>query len=92
MSTTSTDPLIFYVYILKSAEDNAYYTGLTSRELHERVEEHNAERSSTPSTKLRKRFYLVYYEAHKSLEDAREREKFWKSGYGRELRDRCFSN
>jgi putative endonuclease len=93
MSTYHDEKLpAFFVYILKSSSDNRYYTGLTSRSIEERVSEHNADKSSTASTKSRGDFKLTSYEVHKSLEEAREREKFWKSGYGREIRDHLFSD
>ena len=60
-----------YVYILKSKVDNELYVGSTN-DLKRRLEEHN--RGENFSTSWRGPFKLVYYEAYKSLEDARERE------------------
>ena len=60
-----------YVYILKSKVDNELYVGSTN-DLKRRLEEHN--RGENFSTSWRGPFELVYYEAYKSLEDARERE------------------
>ncbi|MFW6143608.1 MAG: GIY-YIG nuclease family protein [Patescibacteria group bacterium] len=81
---------IFFVYILRSEKDGNYYTGLTTN-LDRRIKEHNKQKSSTISTKARNNFKLVYYEIHKNRNEARKRELFWKSGYGREIRDQVFS-
>jgi len=63
---------MFYVYILKSKKDNNCYIGST-KDLERRVKEHNA--GLVFSTKLRIPFDLVYFEAYKSENDARQREK-----------------
>ena len=82
-------PKVFFVYILRSENDGNFYTGITNN-LKQRIKEHNSGKISTPSTKDRKGFKLVYYEIHKSGEGARLREKFWKGGYGRGVRDSLF--
>jgi len=61
-----------YVYILKSTVDKELYVGSTN-DLKRRIEEHNNGKSF--STSFRRPFELVYYEAYKSLEDARIREQ-----------------
>ena len=80
---------VFFVYILKSRKDGKYYTGMT-RNLRRRVKEHNLKKSNTVSTKNRSNFKLIYYEIHKSRDEARKREVFWKSGYGREIRNSLY--
>jgi putative endonuclease len=62
---------MFFVYILKSKKDGELYTGYT-KDLRKRLKEHNS--GKVRSTKLRKPFNLVYYEAYHSGEDARHRE------------------
>ena len=62
---------MFYVYILKSAVDNNCYIGSTN-DLRKRLREHNC--GKVFSTKLRKPFEVVYYEAYKAEKDARKRE------------------
>ena len=62
---------MFYVYILKSKKDNNLYTGSTN-DLKRRLKEHNT--GTVMSTKHRKPFELVYYEAYKSEKDSRKRE------------------
>ena len=60
-----------YVYVLKSAVDEELYVGSTN-DLKRRLKEHNNGKSF--STSWRGPFELVYYEAYKNLEDARDRE------------------
>jgi putative endonuclease len=62
---------MFYAYILKSKKDNDLYMGSTN-DLRRRFKEHND--GKIFSTKLRKPFDLIYYEAYKSEKDARKRE------------------
>lgn len=63
---------MFYVYILKSKRDKKCYTGSTN-DLKKRFKEHND--GKIFSTKNRRPFEIVYYEAYKSEHDARIREK-----------------
>jgi putative endonuclease len=60
-----------YVYILKSKKDGNLYIGSTN-DLRKRLKEHNS--GIVYSTKLRRPFELIYYEASKSEKDARKRE------------------
>ena len=80
---------IFFTYIVRSEQDGKFYTGITTN-LERRLREHNGSLSGTSSTKQRSGFELVYYELHKSRVEARDREKFWKSGYGRDIRNLLF--
>jgi putative endonuclease len=68
-----------YIYVLKSLKDNKFYIGYTN-DLRKRIELHNAGR--VESTKLRKPFDLIYYEASQNREDALKREKYLKTTYG----------
>jgi len=70
-----------YVYILKSEKDNGFYVGYT-KDLKKRLSEHN--KGLSLSTKNRVPFKLIFYEAFSNSSDARNREKYLKSGYGRE--------
>lgn len=62
---------MFYVYVLQSLKDEALYIGSTS-DLKRRLVEHNT--GKVFSTKNRKPFELIYYEAYKAEKDARRRE------------------
>ena len=62
---------MFYVYVLKSLKDKLLYTGSTN-DLRRRFKEHNS--GKIYSTRLRKPFILIYYEAYNDEKDARMRE------------------
>ena len=71
---------MYYVYVLLSKRDGKFSTGSTGN-VKERVEEHN--RGYGRSTKNRRPFKLIYYEACLNKEDAMQREKYLKSGMGK---------
>jgi putative endonuclease len=66
---------MFYVYILKSTKDNKLYIGYSSN-LKQRIKEHQS--GKVDSTKHRRPFELIYYEAYRNEDDAKEREKSFK--------------
>lgn len=74
---------MYFVYILQSQKDLGFYTGFT-KDISRRLQEHNS--GQTRSIKNRIPFKLVYYEKFDTLMEARKREKFFKTGSGRELR------
>jgi putative endonuclease len=71
-----------WVYILKSKKDKNLYIGSTNN-LRERFKKHNE--GLVRSTKSRRPFELIYYEAYKVEKDARKREMNLK------LRSRAFA-
>jgi putative endonuclease len=71
---------MYYVYILLSLKDNKFYAGF-SEDIKKRLADHNAGRNT--STKLRRPFELIYYEAHLSKEDALRRESYFKTTKGK---------
>jgi len=71
----------FYVYILFSYKDNGLYIGYTI-DLRNRLVEHA--RGRVDATKLRRPLLLIHYEYFIDSVDAKAREKYLKSGYGRE--------
>mgnify|MGYP001565065864 CR=1 FL=1 len=70
---------MYYIYILKSSKDNKFYIGYT-KNLKLRFEQHN--RGLVDSTKNRKPFKLIYYEACLNQQDATHREKYLKTFHG----------
>ncbi len=62
---------MFYVYVLKSTRDEELCVGST-KDLKKRLAEHNA--GKVFSTRSRKPFVLIYYEAYRAEKDARTRE------------------
>ncbi len=72
---------MFYVYILYSERFLRYYTGFTTH-IERRLKEHNS--GKTKSTKPYRPWKLLFYEECKTRFEARLREKYYKSGTGRE--------
>lgn len=71
---------MYYVYVIKSWKDKKLYVGHTN-DLIRRIREHNE--GFVDATKKRRPFKLVYYEASNILQDAVNREKSLKTGFGR---------
>jgi putative endonuclease len=72
--------MYYYTYVLQSLGDMNFYTGYT-KDLQLRFEQHN--RGFVESTKERRPFKLVYYEACLNQNDAIRREKYLKSYHGK---------
>jgi putative endonuclease len=73
--------MYYYTYVLQSKKDKGWYTGSTA-DLRKRFKDHNSKRVN--STKNRTPFILIYYEACINEQDARQREKYLKSGPGKQ--------
>jgi len=71
---------MLYTYVLQSIEDMGFYVGLT-KDLKLRFEQHN--KGLVESTKNRRPFRLIYYEACLDRNDASKREKYLKTYHGR---------
>ncbi|TYP76130.1 GIY-YIG nuclease family protein [Aquimarina intermedia] len=69
------------VYAISSIEKNYIYVGMTA-DLDERLKRHNAGRERT--TRFYAPFRLIYTEECSDRVAARKREKYWKSGVGKE--------
>ena len=69
----------YYVYILLSLKDGKKYTGYT-KYLPSRFEQH--QNGEVKSTKHRRPFVLIYFEACLNKKDALKREKYFKTHYG----------
>ena len=76
---------MYYVYFLLSKKNGKIYTGYTSQKPAQRLKEHN--NGSNQFTRNNGPFVLVYYESYICETDAQEREKFYKSGLGRKMRN-----
>ena len=72
---------MYYVYVIKSEIDGRHYKGLTENP-ENRLKEHNS--GKTKSTRPYKPWVLVLIEEFDNLEEAKKREKYFKSGIGRE--------
>ena len=73
---------MYYVYILLSERDQKRYMGFT-QDLERRIVEHNS--GLVKSTKNRIPLKLIYFERFENKVEAMKREKFFKSGKGREF-------
>jgi putative endonuclease len=72
---------MYYTYVLKSLKDKHLYVGYTSN-LQKRLLEHNS--GLTKSTKSRLPFELLFFEEFESRSEAMLRERFFKTGKGKE--------
>jgi putative endonuclease len=70
-----------FEYVLKSLKENRLYIGMAEN-VERRLQEHNS--GKTKSTKGYRPWELVAFEEHPDREAARSREKYLKSGSGRE--------
>ena len=73
--------MMYYAYVLQSEINQKFYYGHT-KNLEVRLKEHNS--GKTKSTKANIPYQIVFYEVCKTREDAIKREKFFKTGYGRD--------
>ena len=76
---------MYYTYILQSAKDKQFYTGFT-KDLKLRFEQHN--KGMIESTKNRRPFGLIYFEACLDQNDAAKREKYLKTYHGKMFQKR----
>jgi len=70
-----------WVYAISSLHSNYIYVGITA-DLDARIARHNSGRERT--TKPYLPYELIYVEECKNRLEARLREKYWKSGIGKE--------
>ena len=85
---------MYYVYCLPSIRRNYMYVRLTN-DIDRRVEQHQAGMNKT--TRAYRPFELFYFEQFQTRAEARKREKYFKSGIGKEklrniLKSRMQSN
>lgn len=72
--------MFYYVYILRSQKNKSLYIGYTT-DLIKRLKQHNSGKSL--ATKPFKPYKLIFYEAFLNRIDAKHREEYLKSGFGR---------
>ena len=72
---------MYYVYAISSLERNYIYVGLTNN-IERRLSEHNSGKNKT--TKPYSPFKIIYFEECKNRIEARSKEKYFKSGSGKE--------
>ncbi|MFA6416267.1 MAG: GIY-YIG nuclease family protein [Candidatus Paceibacterota bacterium] len=74
---------MFYTYILQSKKNGRKYVGSTE-DLKRRFREHNSGQGGKYTSNNRP-LVLIYYESYVNKKDAENAEKFYKTGYGREV-------
>ncbi len=72
---------MFYIYLLENRNDKSWYIGVTSN-LKQRVKDHQSGKGGR-TTRLKNNWRLIYFEGYLNKQDAIGREKFLKSGSGR---------
>jgi putative endonuclease len=80
---------MYYVYVIKSAVNGNLYKGYT-KNLEQRVDQHN--RGRTKSTKAFVPWTLIYFEQFVDANEARIREKYFKTAAGRRFLKKVVSN
>ena len=71
---------MYYTYVLQSLKDGNFYIGFIE-DLKLRFEQHD--KGMVESTRNRRPFKLIYYEACMNREDALRREKYFKTYHGK---------
>lgn len=79
----------FYVYFLRSLRNDKVYTGFSQRHPEVRLKEHL--NGTNKWSRKNGPFKLIYFEKYHCKQDAMQREKFFKSGFGRKIRDAIIS-
>ena len=74
--------IMFYVYVIESIKNEELYIGYSS-DLRRRFQEHN--QGLNFSTKRYKPWKCIYYESCLHEEDAKRREKYFKTSQGQRL-------
>lgn len=79
---------MYYVYILQSLKTKEYYKGITNN-VERRLTEHLTGKSRT--TKKMLPLQLIHVEICQTRPEARVLEKFFKSGFGREIIEEIYN-
>jgi len=81
--------MFYYTYILQSLKNNSLYIEYSAN-LKQRLESHNAGKNK--ATKPFIPYQLIHYEAFLNRIDAKNREVYLKSGYGRRSINKLLNN
>ncbi len=80
---------MYHVYVLKSTDHLWFYVGMTT-DLQRRINDHN--KGYNKSTKAKAPFTTLFVEPFQSSAEARKREKYLKSGIGKEFVKNYYNN
>jgi predicted GIY-YIG superfamily endonuclease len=79
--------VVFTVYVIESLKNGKRYAGFTAKTAEQRLAEHN--RGCNKWARKNRPFRLIYKEFFDKEKDARQQERFLKSGQGRKsLKDK----
>ncbi len=73
-----------YVYVIENDIDKSWYIGYSQR-VRSRLREHNNKSGGRYTKKIKGKWKLIYFEGYVNKKDALGREKFLKSGSGRQF-------
>jgi predicted GIY-YIG superfamily endonuclease len=73
-----------YLYFTRSLKNQKVYVGITEKTPEQRVKDHNFCSSAWSKNNLP--LELLYFEKYHCKKDAQERELFYKSGFGRQIK------
>ena len=76
---------MYYVYFLRGLKNSKIYIGCSEKDPKERLIEHNA--GTNDWSRHNGPFELAYFESYHCKSDALHHEIFYKSGFGRKVRD-----
>jgi len=80
---------MYYIYILQSKKNQSLYIGYTTN-IEKRFTEHNSGKSQ--AIRPFRPYELICYEAFVNMKDAKSREEYLKSGWGRRTIDKMLKN
>ena len=73
---------MYYFYVLRFIKNGKFYYGFSDN-LKQRIKDHKSGKSNF--TSRNGPFDLIFYEAYANKHDARDAEKYFKTGHGREV-------
>lgn len=76
--------MTYFVYFIESEKNKKVYVGLTSKSPQQRLQEHN--NGSNQWSRHNKPFHLCYFERYQCFNDGRQRESFYKTGFGKSIK------
>jgi putative endonuclease len=89
IETSDVSEFKYFVYVLFSLKDKGLYIGFTTN-LKNRFSRHT--RGEVLSTANRRPLKMVYFEGYTNIKDAKAREVFLKSGFGRKNLKQALKN
>ncbi len=75
---------MYFIYFARSLRNGKIYVGQTSKNPELRVREHN--QNSNTWSSHNKPLKLIYYEMYHCEEDVKQREQFYKTGFGKKIK------